>query len=65
MPKSIIVKKNRKVRAINFEKKTDGSLERDDLYTKEEAKTPGLKVTRTKLMNNNQITIQTNHGAKD
>ena len=65
MPKSIIVKKNRKVRAINFEKKTDGSLERDDINSKEEAKTPGLKVTRSKLMNNMHIRMQINHGAKD
>ena len=65
MPKSIIVKKNRKVRAINFEKQTEGSLERSDVNSKEEAKTPGLKITRSKLMNNMQIRIQVNHGAKD
>ena len=42
LPKSIIVKKNKKLREINLTKHTDGSLERDA----KEAKTPSYKPVR-------------------
>ena len=65
VPQAFVVKKNRKVRAINLEKHTEGSLERDDLNFKEEVKTPTLKVARTKLMNSMHIRMKTNHAIKD
>ena len=44
--KSIIVKKNKKIRAFDKIKSSDGSLEREDLVKIEEVKSPVVKVAR-------------------
>ena len=44
--KSIIVKKNKKIKAFDKIKSSDGSLEREDLVKIEEVKSPYVKVAR-------------------